>query len=84
MGQTLSRLSAKERGETEGKEDDCAEDEEETEHEGMEGKKMMISVKILLSYDSRGSALHRCLPATANLRMTTSLAGSIFYSQLIM
>lgn len=84
MGQTLSRLSAKERGETEGKEDDCAEDKEETEHEGTEGKKMMISVKILLSCDSRGSALQRCLPATANLRMTTSPGGRIFYSQLIM
>lgn len=34
-----------------GEENDCAEDEEETEHEGTGGKKM-ISVKILLSCDS--------------------------------
>lgn len=43
----------------------------------------MISVKILLSTDNGGSALHRCLPAAANLRAITSPASRIFYSQLI-
>lgn len=68
-----------------GEENDCAEDEEETEHEGTgkEKKKMMIGVKILLSCDSRGLLLHRCLPAPANLRKIASPGSSIFYSQFI-
>lgn len=74
-------------GWAEGEENDCADDEDETEHEGTgkEKKKneMMIGVKILLSCDSRGLVLHRCLPAPANLRKIASPGSSIFYSQLI-
>lgn len=73
------------KGGAEGEENDCAEDEGETEHEGTERKKkkMMISVKILLSCGSQGLVLHRFLPARANLRKISSPASSIFYSRLI-